>query len=111
PKVPLHVRVTQPGIPEALLRVDEIGGLDTIAHEEGRSVVADHVEITFGRVETQGESAHVPPGVRRALFTGHCGEASEHLSFYSGLQEGRAGVLRHVLGYLELTEGSATLGV
>lgn len=111
PEIPLHVLAAQCGIGKTLLGVDEVGELHGVPHEEHRGVVAHHVVVALVGVELQGEAAHVPPGVGGAQLTGNGGESGQCPARGSRLQEGRLGVLAHVTGDGELTEGPRSLGV
>ena len=111
PEVPLHVVVAQAGAAATLLRADEVRELHRVADEEDRGVVADEVVVALGRVELQREAARVAPGVGGALLAGDGGEARQHLGLHAGLEERGLGVLRDVLGGLELTERTRALGV
>ncbi|CVN03242.1 Uncharacterised protein [Streptococcus pneumoniae] len=111
PEVPLHGGIAQAGVRQTLLRADEVGELHRVAQEEDRGVVADDVVVALLGVEAQCEAAHVAPGVRGAELAGHGGEAQEGLGLRARLEHEGLGVLRHVLGHLELAEGAGALGV
>ena len=51
PEIPHRGRRAQVGLRVALLRVDEVGKFERIAHEEHRRVVADQVPVAFLGVE------------------------------------------------------------
>ena len=80
PVVPLHGVVAQAGGRVAFLRVNEIGELERIAHEEHRCVVAHHVPVAFLRVELQREAARVARRVGGAHLSGHGGKTREHFA-------------------------------
>ena len=63
----------------ALLRMDEVGELERIAHEEDRRIVADDVPVAFFGIEAQRKAAHVALGIGRAALAGHGREAQEQL--------------------------------
>ena len=78
--------------------VDEIGKLDRVLNEEHRDVVADQIEVPFGRVELHREPADVARRVARAGAAGDSGEAHEHRRLHFRiLQERGARQLRHRL--------------
>ena len=112
PEVPLHVVAAQAGVGQALLRVDEVGELHRVTHEEDRRVVADEVVVAFLGVELEGEAAHVAVRVRVALFGGHRREAHEHRRALADfVEEGGLGPLADVGGHLEVAERAAALDV
>jgi len=91
--------------------VDEVGELDGVANEEHRGVVADDVVVALGRVEAERIATDVAPGVGGSLLAGNGRVALQHFALGARLEHGRAGVLRHVFGDLELTECATALGV
>ncbi len=111
PEIPLHRGVAQPRVGQALLGADEVGELHRITQEEDGGVVADQVEVALGGVELQREAADVTPGVGGAELTGDGREAVQHAGLDARLEEGGLGVLRDVLGGLELAEGAGALRV
>ena len=63
----------------ALLRVDEIGKLERIAHKEDRRVVADEIPIALFRIKLQRKAAHVALGIGRATLARDRREPRQHL--------------------------------
>jgi hypothetical protein len=61
-----------------LHRVDHVGELDPVLDEEHRDVVADQIEVAFGRVEPGREATHVAHRVGRAARADHGREPDEH---------------------------------
>ena len=111
PEVPLHVRIAQTRVRQALLRADEVRELHGVPHEEHRGVVPHDVQVALFGVELQGEATDVAPGVRRADLAGHRGEAQQGLSGLTGLEDVSLGVLGDVVGHLEGAECAGALGV
>jgi len=70
PEIEAHVGVLRVVGGIAFLAVDEVGELDGILDEENRSVVANHVVVTFFSVVLNGEATRVTIAVVRATLTG-----------------------------------------
>ena len=64
-----------------LLRVDEIGEFQRIAHEEDRRVIADEIPVAFAGVELQREAAHIALRIGGAELTSNCREAQQQRRF------------------------------
>jgi hypothetical protein len=112
PEVPLHVVAAQAGVGHTLLRVNEVGELHGVTHEEDRRVVADEVVVAFFGVELEGEAAHVAVRVRVALFGGHLRETREHRRALANyVEKGGFGPPGDIGGHLEVAEGTAALDV
>src|SRR5699024_1610202 len=78
---------------------------------EGRGVVTDDVVVALLGVEAECETVDITPGVRGALLTGDGGETDTHRGDLTRLEQISLGVLGHILGDVQLTEGTMTLGV
>ena len=89
PEVPLHRVIAHARARVALLRVDEVGELQGVTHEEHGGVVAHQVPVAFPGVELQREAARVARGVGRAELTGDGGEAREHGAAIACVREQR----------------------
>ena len=87
PEIPHGGRRAQVRGRMALLRADEVGELDRVAHEEHRRVVADDVPVALVRIEFQREAAHVALGIRRAALAGDGREAQERFRLLADLGE------------------------
>ncbi|MCY1297582.1 hypothetical protein D9M70_470290 [compost metagenome] len=112
PEVPHRDRVAQVGAGVALLRVDEVGELERIAHEEHRGVVADHVPVAFIGIELDREPAHVALGIGGATLAGDGREADEQRRFLADLGKDRGlGVFRDVVRDPERAVGTGALGM
>ena len=112
PEVPHCRRAAQVGARMALLRMDEIGKLQRIAHEEHRRVVADHIPVAFLGVELHREAAHVALGIGGAEFAGHRREARDQLGLLADRVENfRAGVFADVVGNREGAVSAPALGM
>ena len=95
PEVPLHVVAAHAGVGQTQLRVDEVGELHRVAHEEDRRVVADDVVVALLGVELDGDAAHVAVRVGGALVGGHDREAQEQRRALANfVEEGGLGPLR-----------------
>ena len=111
PEVPLHVVIAKVRIGSALLGSNEMLELHRIPKEEHRRIVPHHVVIAFRRVELQGESTRVAPGVGASPLAGDRGKADQGVRRGARLEDGRLGVRADIRGDLEMTEGPAALGV
>src|ERR1700716_4525288 len=77
PEIPHRRGRTYVGFGMALVRMDEVGKLERVAHEEHRRVVADHVPVAFLGVEPQREAAYVALSVGGAALASDGREAQE----------------------------------
>jgi hypothetical protein len=93
PEIEAHVGVLCVVGGIALLAVNKVGELNGILNEENRSVVADHVVVTFFGVVLNGEATRVTVAVVRATLTGDSWETKEDWSLLSDLV--------HELGFAE----------
>jgi hypothetical protein len=81
-------------------------------HEEDWSVVSDHVPVTLLSVELDGESTGIAGSICGTLLTSDSREASEERgALANAVQELGLGVLADVVGDLEVTMGTSTLGM
>jgi len=112
PEVPVVVGAAQVGARVALDGVVEVGELERVAEEEDRRVVADQVPVALFGIELDGEAADVPLGVGRSALARHRREADEDRRLLAGLREEPGpGVTGDVVGYGEVAESAAALGV
>ena len=111
PEVPHRRRRAQIGLRVALLRVDEVGELVGIAHEEDGRVVAHHVPVALLRIELEREAPHVALVVGGARFARHGREARDHRRFGARLQHLGLGVARNVARNPQRAVRAPTLGV
>ena len=112
PEIPHRGGRAHVGLRVALLRVDEVGELVGVAHEEHRRVVADQVPVALPGIELQRKAAHVALVVGGAQLAGDGREAGEHLGLLAdrGEDVGRC-VARDVLRDGERAVGAPALGV
>lgn len=98
------------GVP--LLGVDEVRELGRVPDEEDWGVVEDPVPVTFLRPQLDGETTGVTSGVGRSRLATDGGEADGGTNFLANtLEEGLRRDVAEVVGDLEVTMGSGTLGV
>ena len=95
-----------------LERVDHVGELHPVAHEEDGHVVADEVPVALARVELDGEPARVADGLRRAALVDDRREARDDGRLRARrAEEVGAGEVRDVVGRLEEALGGGAAGV
>ncbi len=112
PEIPHRRRRAQVGLRVALLRVDEVGELVGVAHEEHRRVVADQIPVALLGIELERKAAHVALGVGGAELAGNGGEARQHLRLLADGGEYVGGrIRRDVVGDGERAVGAPALGV
>ena len=81
-------------------------------HEEDGSVVSGHVPVALLSVELDGETTGIAGSIGGTLLASDGGETGEERSALADtVQELGLGVLGDVVGDLEVTVGSSTLGV
>ena len=112
PEVKDHVRVSQVGGWISLLAVDEIWEFHWVIDEEDWSIVSNHIVVALFGVEFDGESSWVSDGVRSSSLTGDGGESEEQWGLLADfVEEGSLGEWSDILGNLENSMGSGTLGM
>ena len=82
----------------ALLRMDEVGELVRVAHEEHWRVVADQIPVALLGVELDREAAHVAFGIGCAELARDRREAQDQVGLGAGLRHLGLCVLRDIAG-------------
>lgn len=96
-KVPKRIGILHVRLRIALLGVDEVRKLQSVADEEDGRVVAHHVPIALLRVELEGESTGIPRRIGKPRLPCHGGESGEHRRpLPDRTKEPRLAKIRHV---------------
>lgn len=103
----LHVRG---GV--ALLRVDEVGELESIPDEEDGRVVTHHVPVAFLRVELDGEPTRIPRRVGESRLSCHGRPSPKHGRLLADFAQKRClAEIRDVVGDFEVAMRTRAFGV
>lgn len=112
PEIPGHVRVLAVVCGMSLLGMKEVRKLDGILNEENRSVVTNHIIVTFFSIELDGETSGVSVTVVGTALTGNSGETSENWgSLANSLKELSSGELSYIVGNFKETVSTSTLSM
>lgn len=112
PEVENHIWISQVGCWVSLLAVNEIWELHGIINEEDWGVVSDHVVVALLSIELNSKATWVSHGIWSTSLTGHSGESQEERGLLADLiQEGSLGELSDILGDLENTVSTGSLGM
>lgn len=68
-------------------RADDLGELHRVADEEHREIVADQIEVSFARVEFDGESTGIAEGFGAAALVDDGGESDDDGGLGAGCAE------------------------
>lgn len=110
--IPEHGGILQVGLGVTLLSVDEDGELGRVAKEEDGGVVEDPVPVALLGVELDGEATGITGTVGGTLLTTDGREAHKGLGLLANtLEHVNGGDVTDVVGDLEFTVGTGTLGV
>ena len=95
-----------------LLSVDEMRELGRITDEEDGSVVEHPIEVTLLSPDLDSETTRVTSGISRSGLTTDSGEADSCTGLGANFfEEAGTGEVTDVVGNLEVTVGTSTLGV
>lgn len=111
-KVPEHVRIFAMSARVPLLRVNETGEQERVTNKKNRCVIAHNIPITLLSVELHSETTRVTDSISRTWLATDGGKTnSDGGSFADRSEDGSLRILRNIVSYLEIAEGTSSLGV
>jgi hypothetical protein len=112
PEVPSGSSVVQVCLRITLLGVDEVWELNGVSDEKNGGVVTGHIPVTVLSVELDSETSGIAISICRPFLTCNSGKSCKGGSYLTDRIEHLGfGVLGDVVGDLEVSMGSSSLGM
>jgi len=111
-EIPEHIWTWEMGLWVSFLGMNKIWEFHGISYEEYRSIISDHIPVSFFGVKFNGKSSWISSGISWSIFTSDCRKSWEdRSSFSNSVKEFGFAIFRNVVSYFKISVSSSTFSV